>query len=104
MSLRLFCLLDCLCVFSLRVLPCVCVGLSLPCLHSRLSLCPGQCSLSFLKVCVRIKFLLCNILPGLVCIWNYVYDICAKTFLEGTVTCAPSFLVCARLTVNNFVD
>src|SRR6218665_453952 len=31
------------------------------------------------------------------CIWNDVYEICAKTFLEGTFMCAPSFLVCARL-------
>jgi len=27
-----------------------------------------------------------------------VNEICAKTFWEGTFLCAPSFLVCARLT------
>jgi len=50
------------------------------------------------KVCVHIKFLLCNILPGLVWIWNDVYEIVAKAFLEGIFMCAPCFLVCARLT------
>ena len=53
---------------------------------------------SFFKVCVRIKFPLCNILPGLSCIWIDIYEICAETFLEGTFMCAPSFLVCAHLT------
>ena len=36
----------------------------------------------------------------LVCVFNDVYEICAKTFLEGTFMCAPSFLVradCALL-------
>jgi len=51
--------------------------------------------LVFQNVCI--KFLLCNILPGLVCILNYVYEICAKTFFGGTFMCVPSFLVCARL-------
>ena len=44
-----------------------------------------------------IKFLLCNILPGLIRIWNDIYEICAKTFLEGTFMRAPSFLVWARV-------
>jgi len=43
------------------------------------------------------KFLLCNILPDLFLIWNDVYEICAKTFLEGNLLRAPSFFVCARL-------
>ena len=30
---------------------------------------------------------------------NGVYEICAKTFLEGKFMCAQSFLVCARLAV-----
>ena len=38
------------------------------------------------KICVRIKFLLCNILPGLNGIWNDVYEIRTKAFLEGTST------------------
>ena len=46
---------------------------------------------------VRIKFILCDILPEIICIWNAVYEICAKTFLEGTFMCTPSFLVCAHL-------
>src|SRR6218665_2731320 len=55
------------------------------------------------KVCVCDRAykisVLCNILPGLICIWNDVYEIIiCKTFLEGTFMCAPSFLVCARLT------
>ena len=50
------------------------------------------------KVSVHMKFLLCNILPGLVWIWNDVYEIVAKAFLEGIFMCAPCFLVCARLT------
>ena len=40
------------------------------------------------KVSVRIKCLLCNILPELISIWNDTYEICAKTFLEGTFMCA----------------
>src|SRR6218665_2485020 len=47
--------------------------------------------------CVCKQFLLCNILPGLICICNDMYEICAKTFLEGTFMCAPSFLLCAGL-------
>src|SRR6218665_2347431 len=50
-----------------------------------------QCSLKFFKVCVRIKFLLCNTLVGLICIWNDVYEICSKTFLEETFMCALCF-------------
>jgi len=46
------------------------------------------------KVCVRITFPLCNILPGLICIWNDMYEVCAKTFFEGTFMCAQSFRVC----------
>ena len=38
---------------------------------------------NFLKSCVRIKFLLCNILPGLVCMWDNVLEICAKACLKG---------------------
>src|SRR6218665_1303309 len=56
--------------------------------------------LTFLNVCVRIKLLLCNILPGLICIWKDVYEICAKTFLEGKFMCAKNFL-CAL--VSRFV-
>jgi len=44
------------------------------------------------------KFLLCSILSGLNCIFNYVYEVRAKTFLEGTSLCTQSFLVCAHLT------
>src|SRR6218665_2065245 len=39
--------------------------------------------LIFHSLCAQ-KILLCNILPGLICIWNVEYKICAKTFLEGT--------------------
>jgi len=56
-----------------------------------------QCSLKFCKVCVRIKYLLSNVLPELIWIWNDVSEICANTFLEETFLCAPTFLVCARL-------
>ena len=49
------------------------------------------------KVCVRIKFPLSNFLPALVCIWNDINEIRAKTFSEGTFTCTQSFLVCAHL-------
>ena|SRR6218665_19407 len=41
---------------------------------------------------VCLKFLLCNILPGLICIWNNVYKIFAKTFLKGKFMSASSFL------------
>src|SRR6218665_542810 len=57
---------------------------------------PQQCSLQFLKVCARIKFLLCNMLPGLICIWNDVYvmyEICAKTFniyVRSKISCVRS--------------
>ena len=55
---------------------------------------------NFLKsmVTVQIRYLLCNILPGLICICDDVNEICVKPFLKGNFLCAPSFLVCARLT------
>src|SRR6218665_447681 len=56
---------------------------------------PGQFSLSFFSLCV--KFSLCNILPGLICIWSDMYGISAKTLLEGTFVCTQSFLMCAHL-------
>src|SRR6218665_1495313 len=81
------------CVFVSLCVPyifiCVCIWV--------LGNCVWQCSLQFFKVCVRIKFLLCNILSRLICIWSDVYEICAKAFLEGTFICNPRFLVCARL-------
>src|SRR6218665_387507 len=58
--------------------------------------------LIFQSLCaVHIRFLLCNILPGpgLICICNDVYEICAKTLLEEIFMCASSFLACAHLTV-----
>src|SRR6218665_3310635 len=55
----------------------------------------GNVPSNFFKVCVCIKCLLCNILPefGMTCM-KYVQN----TVWEGTFICAPSFLVCARLT------
>lgn len=44
------------------------------------------------------KFVMCNILPALTCIWNDVFLVYAKTLLDETFVCAPSFLVCVRLT------
>ena len=53
---------------------------------------------NFLKyACVHIKFPLCNILPELVWVWNYVLKHVQKIF-GGEYMCARSFLVCARLT------
>src|SRR6218665_233656 len=79
--------------------------------------------LIFESLCAH-KILLCSILPGLICIWNDMYEICTKTFMkgtfmegtfmegtfmegtfmegtfmegtfmEGTFMCTPSFLVC----------
>jgi len=43
------------------------------------------------------KFLLCNILPGLNCIWNDVYEIHGIAFFEVISMCAHVFFVCARL-------
>src|SRR6218665_3445055 len=37
------------------------------------------------------KFLLCSILPGLICIWNDVYENMCKVCLDGTFMCASSF-------------
>jgi len=31
-----------------------------------------------------------SVLPGLICTWNDVYELCAKTFFEGKFMCAPS--------------
>src|SRR6218665_1046293 len=42
--------------------------------------------LSNFSVCVNTKFLLCNILPGAICIWNDVYEIGAKTFWKNYLT------------------
>src|SRR6218665_4148849 len=58
-----------------------------------------ECSLYFLKVSARIKFILCNILPGLVCIiyGTTCMKLCAN-ILRRNIMCAPSFLVCARFT------
>jgi len=53
-----------------------------------------QCSPYYFKVCVHIKFLLCNSLPELIWIWNNVYEICAKTFLKEHL-CALQVLFCA---------
>ena len=39
---------------------------------------------------------------GLICICGDVYEICVKTFLEGTFLCASSFCVCAI--VSRFVS
>jgi len=45
-----------------------------------------QCSIKFFKVCVRIQFLLCNILPELIWIWNDVCDtLCAKHIFGGNI-------------------
>lgn len=41
---------------------------------------------------MHIKIPLCNILPLLICMWTEVQDVFAKTFLEETFMCAPSFL------------
>src|SRR6218665_2366688 len=49
----------------------------------------SQYSPDFLK---SVKFLLCNILPGISCIWNDVYEIRAKTFLE---VCGLQVFMCA---------
>ena len=48
---------------------------------------------------MRIRVISCNILPGLICIWIDVYEICVKTFWKEIFVCAPSFLVCAHLMV-----
>ena len=51
----------------------------------------------FPLVCVCMKFLLCNILLGLVCIWNNMYKICAKYFLMEHFSCVrSSHGLCAR--------
>src|SRR6218665_4202135 len=42
-------------------------------------------SLKFFEVCVCLKFLLCNILPGLICIWNAVYEVGAKHIFERNI-------------------
>lgn len=47
---------------------------------------------------MRIKLCLCNILPGLICTWNDVNEICAKEFLEGTFMCTRQVLLCALVT------
>ena len=60
------------------------------------SLTSDEYSLKFFEVCVCLKFLLCNIWPGLICSWNDVYEISAKTFLEGVFMCTPIFL-CALI-------
>jgi len=37
-------------------------------------------------------------LPGLICDWNNVYEICAKTFLEGTfMSCVLQVFLCALI-------
>src|SRR6218665_610863 len=48
----------------------------------------------FLKVCVRMKFFVCNILPGLICNWNDVYEICEKHFWKEHL-CALKVFLCA---------
>jgi|SRR6218665_1911495 len=48
------------------------------------------------SACVHKQFLLFNILPEFICIWNNVYEICAKAVLEKTFLCAPNFL-CALI-------
>ena len=53
---------------------------------------------NFFKICVRIKFLLYNILPELVWIWNNMYEIMCKTFLEVTFMVRSKFFVCAHFT------
>jgi len=40
---------------------------------------------NFFKICVQIMFLLCNILPELIWIWNYVHEICAKHSFRGNI-------------------
>src|SRR6218665_2250315 len=66
-----------------------------------------------LKVSVRIKFLLCNILPGLICIWNDMYEIMCKHLWKEHLCalqvfwCAlVSWIVCARARAQfrNIVD
>ena len=44
----------------------------------------------FFKASVRIKYLLCNILPLLICMWNEVQEICAKKILKKHL-CALKF-------------
>ena len=39
--------------------------------------------------------LLHNILPGLICTWSDMYEICAKTFLEETFMRSPILYVYA---------
>ena len=51
--------------------------------------------LIFESLCAhKIKFLLCNILPGLICIWKDVYEIMCKHFRKEHL-CARQVFFCA---------
>jgi len=48
---------------------------------------------------VHTKFLLCNTLPGLNCIWNDVYENMCKNIFGRNIYVRSKFSVCACLTV-----